>query len=76
MRALVRKCKICDNGYNVKSINLDVDKYVFYKNSYYHYNCFLNITSVLETIPYLLSHDTLQLLHRFLILKETLSSIF
>lgn len=41
MKEPLRKCKICDTERLAKSINLNTDKFIYYNNKYYHYDCFL-----------------------------------
>ena len=40
MKEILRKCKVCDKP-KTKTINLEVDKFIFYQQSYYHYDCFI-----------------------------------
>lgn len=40
MKEILRKCYFCDKQ-RQKTINVDVDKFIYYKNSYFHYNCFI-----------------------------------
>jgi len=40
MKEILRKCHLCDDtGY--KTINVDKDKFVYYKTHFYHYDCFI-----------------------------------
>jgi len=40
MKDILRKCNLCDvTGY--KSINVDRDKFIYYKGHYCHYDCFV-----------------------------------
>jgi len=40
LKEILRKCKVCDKP-KTKTINLEVDKFIFYQQSYYHYDCFI-----------------------------------
>jgi hypothetical protein len=40
LKEILRKCKVCDKGKN-KTIKIEEEKYIFYENSYYHYDCFI-----------------------------------
>lgn len=36
---ILRKCKYCDSKKD-RTINVDTDKYIYYSNNFYHYDCF------------------------------------
>lgn len=40
MKEIVRKCTVCDKT-GCKTVKLDEDKFIYYNNCYYHYNCFI-----------------------------------
>ena len=40
MKEILRKCKICDKP-KTKTIKLETEKFIYYQNSYYHYDCFI-----------------------------------
>jgi len=40
MKEILRKCKICDKP-RTKTINLETEKFIYYQQSFYHYNCFV-----------------------------------
>jgi hypothetical protein len=40
LKEILRKCKICDKG-KIKTIKIEEEKYIYYENSYYHYDCFI-----------------------------------
>ena len=42
MKEILRKCKVCDKP-KTKTINLEKDKFIFYNNSYFHYDCFISL---------------------------------
>jgi len=42
MKEILRKCKMCDKP-RVKTVNLDTEKFIHYKQSFYHYNCFVEL---------------------------------
>jgi len=43
MKEILRKCYVCDpKGYKpIKTINVDKDKFIYDKNHFYHYDCFI-----------------------------------
>lgn len=40
MKEILRKCHVCDDT-RCKTINIDKDKFIYYKKRYYHYDCFI-----------------------------------
>ena len=40
MKEILRKCKICDKP-KTKTIKLETEKFIYYQQSYYHYDCFI-----------------------------------
>lgn len=40
MKEILRKCTLCDVK-REKTINVDADKFIYYENKYYHYDCFI-----------------------------------
>ena len=44
MKEILRKCKICDKP-KTKTIKLETEKFIYYQQSYYHYDCFIKFQS-------------------------------
>lgn len=40
MKEILRKCKVCD-ATRTRTIKVDEGKFIYYKSSYFHYNCFI-----------------------------------
>jgi len=40
LKEILRKCKICDKP-KTKTIKLETEKFIYYQQSYYHYDCFV-----------------------------------
>ena len=51
MKEILRKCKVCD-AVRTKTINIDKDKFIYYKGSYYHYDCFIKHIEGKEKLIY------------------------
>lgn len=68
MKEILRKCYVCDKQYQ-KTINIDKNKFIYYKTSYFHYDCFINYK--LKAKDNTLSHEEIILLADNLV-KKTL----
>ena len=73
MKEILRKCTYCDSK-GIKSIQIGKDKFIYYNNKYYHYNCFIKYKS--ENNEYNLSQEQIINMADEMVLKtKTIKSV-
>lgn len=66
MKEILRKCKVCD-AVRTKTINIDKDKFIYYKGSFYHYDCFIKYIESKEK----LTHEEAKLFADKMVIKTS-----
>ena len=51
MKEILRKCKICDKP-KTKTIKLETGKFIYYQQSYYHYDCFVKFQTEKKSLAF------------------------
>jgi hypothetical protein len=74
MKEILRKCYVCDKP-KTKTIKLETDKFIFYNNSYFHYDCFIKLQMKKKKNGVELTYDQAKDLADKMVIKTSQSEV-